>query len=152
MMKLARLSTSILRNLRPQAFGLGLILALTVFAQAQTFTVLHNFTGGQDGKTPNTGLTMDRAGNLYGTTSSGGYQSNSDCKDLGGCGVVFKLARGGSGWIFPRCTCSKEFSTTATDPYPIARSSSARTALCMEPRLTAVWATVAMTAAARCSN
>ena len=89
-----------------------------MFAQAQTFTVLHNFTGGQDGKTPNTGLTMDRAGNLYGTTSYGGYQSNSDCKDLGGCGVVFKLARGGSGWIFPRCTCSKEFSTTATDPYP----------------------------------
>ncbi len=99
-MKLTQLSASILRNLRPQAFGLGLFLALTMFAQAQTFTVLHNFTGGQDGKTPNTGLTMDRAGNLYGTTSYGGYQSNSDCKDLGGCGVVFKMARGGSGWIF----------------------------------------------------
>src|SRR5271165_5292102 len=73
---------------------LAAALTLLPAADAQTFAVLHNFTGGQDGKTPNTGLTMDRAGNLYGTTSYGGYQSNSDCKDLGGCGVVFKLARG----------------------------------------------------------
>ena len=43
---------------------------------------------------------MDRAGNLYGTTSYGGYQGNNDCKDLGGCGVIFKLARGGTGWVF----------------------------------------------------
>ena len=93
------------RNLaaKPTTLAAAAILAtLAIFpaASAQTFTVLHNFTGGQDGKTPNTGLTMDRAGNLYGTTSNGGYQSNSDCKDLGGCGVVFKLSRGGSGWIF----------------------------------------------------
>ncbi len=75
-------------------------LTIVPAANAQTLTVLHSFTGGQDGSGPYTGLTMDRAGNLYGTTSYGGYAGNNDCKDLGGCGVVFKLARAGSGWIF----------------------------------------------------
>ncbi len=41
-------------------------------AQAQTLTVLHNFSGGGDGAYPVSGLTMDRAGNLYGTTANGG--------------------------------------------------------------------------------
>ena len=41
-------------------------------AQAQTFTVLHNFTGGRDGANPLDGLTIDRNGNLYGTASAGG--------------------------------------------------------------------------------
>jgi uncharacterized repeat protein (TIGR03803 family) len=42
-------------------------------AQAQTFTVLHEFTGKPDGGTPVRGnLVRDAAGNLYGTTRSGG--------------------------------------------------------------------------------
>jgi uncharacterized repeat protein (TIGR03803 family) len=45
------------------------------------FTVLHNFTG-TDGESPEAGLTLDAAGNLYGTTSAGGAS---------GFGVVFKL-------------------------------------------------------------
>jgi len=60
-------------------------------AEAQTFTVLHTFTGAQDGANPYNGLVMDRAGNLYGTAKFGGNN---------GFGVVFKLSRGGSGWIF----------------------------------------------------
>ncbi len=44
-------------------------------------TVLHSFTGGTDGSLPGGGLIRDLAGNLYGTTSSGGT----------GYGVVFKL-------------------------------------------------------------
>ena len=59
-------------------------------AQAQTFTVLHTFTGGQDGATPKAGVTMDRAGNLYGTTYTGG----------GGYGTVYRLKRSGSNWLF----------------------------------------------------
>jgi uncharacterized repeat protein (TIGR03803 family) len=61
--------------------------------QAQTLTVLHNFTGGQDGASPRAGLSMDAAGNLYGTASTGG---SSNCE--GGCGAVFRLSNRGSGW------------------------------------------------------
>jgi uncharacterized repeat protein (TIGR03803 family) len=45
-------------------------------------TVLYAFTGGTDGSLPESGLTRDGAGNLYGTTADGG---------LSGWGVVFKL-------------------------------------------------------------
>jgi uncharacterized repeat protein (TIGR03803 family) len=52
-------------------------------AEAQTFTVLHRFNGfPNDGRGPAASLTQDKAGNLYGTTSSGGT--------FGG-GTVFKL-------------------------------------------------------------
>jgi uncharacterized repeat protein (TIGR03803 family) len=78
--------SSINRASRPTALIVLAVLAaaLTLLpaAGAQTFAVLHNFTGGQDGKTPNTGLTMDRAGNLYGTTTIGG--ANND-------GVVWEI-------------------------------------------------------------
>lgn len=74
-------------------FALAMLCAITVIAtrpaQAQTFSVLHTFSGGVDGGAPVTGLTMDRAGNLYGTTSAGGP---------GGYGTVFKLTRRSSGW------------------------------------------------------
>ncbi len=47
------------------------------------YTVLHFFTGGSsDGAVPDGGLTMDSAGNLYGTTNSGGAS---------GDGVIFKV-------------------------------------------------------------
>ena len=58
------------RTVRLAAFAISVaILALELSAQAQTFTVLHAFTGGSDGATPETGLTIDRQGKLYGTTS-----------------------------------------------------------------------------------
>ncbi len=41
-------------------------------AQAQTFTVLHSFTGFPDGANPYAGLVRDSAANLYGTTFLGG--------------------------------------------------------------------------------
>lgn len=72
-----------------------LILGCFAVTQAQTFSVLHNFTGGGDGSQPWVGVTMDQAGNLYGTTSVGGLQGG--CGGMG-CGVVFKLAHRGSGW------------------------------------------------------
>jgi hypothetical protein len=46
----------------------SLSLSLCAFAPAQTYTVLHSFTGGLDGSQPLTTLTRDAAGNLYGTT------------------------------------------------------------------------------------
>ncbi len=66
---------------------------LTVVAQAQTYTVLHNFSG-RDGNGPGFSLTIDPAGNLYGTTELGGSHCGSS-----GCGTVFKLERHGSNWI-----------------------------------------------------
>jgi uncharacterized repeat protein (TIGR03803 family) len=67
--------------------------------QAQTFTTLHSFTGGADGSEPFAGVSMDRAGNFYGTTAYGGSQRGI-CKAFGGCGTVYKLARRNSSWLF----------------------------------------------------
>jgi uncharacterized repeat protein (TIGR03803 family) len=79
------------------AFAIVFVLMVvpTQAAQAQTYKVLYNFSGGQGGAAPAAGLTMDKAGNLYGTTRQGG---GSGC---GGsdCGTVFKLSRKGSGWV-----------------------------------------------------
>ena len=87
--------TALRSNFRLLAFAPALLCALTVVAtqstQAQTYQVIHNFIGGLDGSGPVAGLTMDRAGNLYGTTSSGGPSFYGD---------VFKLFRRGSGWLF----------------------------------------------------
>lgn len=84
--------------LQRPALLLALACALLLFtlqpAQAQTLTVLHNFTGGADGAYPDAGLTMDRAGNLYGTTFGNGY-SNSN-------GSVYKLTQKNGHWTFAR--------------------------------------------------
>ncbi len=58
-------------------------------AQAQTYQVIHNFTGGLDGAQPSAGVTLDRAGNLYGTATLGGSHDH---------GTVFQLRRSGSSW------------------------------------------------------
>ena len=59
-----------------------LVLAATIpSVQAQTLTPLHNFTGAPDGAFPEGALLRDAAGNLYGTTNSGGS----------GDGTVFKI-------------------------------------------------------------
>ena len=80
--------------------AISTVLVLTVVAtqsaQAQTFTVIHNFTGGLDGGYPWAGLTMDEAGNLYGTA---GYTGTAGCGG-DGCGTVYQLKHKGSGWVF----------------------------------------------------
>ena len=60
------------------------IFATAILTQAQTFAVLHSFTGFGDGSVPEAGVTIDRAGNLYGTTFQGS---------------VFKMSHRGSGWV-----------------------------------------------------
>src|SRR5579863_6142921 len=81
---------------------LSLLFSLAILplsaAQAQTFTVLHAFTGQQDGSEPAAGLTLDAAGNLYGTAIAGGNDTLETC-NFGGCGVVFKMTRRNSAWV-----------------------------------------------------
>jgi uncharacterized repeat protein (TIGR03803 family) len=57
-------------------------------AQAQTETVLYNFTGGNDGAHPQSRVTADGKGNFYGTTYQGG---------TAGSGTVFELSPNSSG-------------------------------------------------------
>jgi uncharacterized repeat protein (TIGR03803 family) len=66
----------------------------TIFKVAPegTETILHAFQGGSDGSTPLSGLSMDRAGNLYGATFYGG---GPGCKGAG-CGTVYELMPDGN--------------------------------------------------------
>ena len=81
----------------PRLAGTGLLLLLSVgVLHAQTFQVIHSFTGGADGLEPESGLTMDAAGNLYGTAYYGG-NTGTNCD--GSCGTVFKMKHSGEGWI-----------------------------------------------------
>jgi uncharacterized repeat protein (TIGR03803 family) len=43
------------------------------------FTVLYTFTGATDGSDPIAGVTLDSAGNLYGTTYYGGTEGDGGC-------------------------------------------------------------------------
>ena len=69
------------------------ILPMTLFAtgaSAATYKVLYSFGASQgDGSSPCSSLVVDRAGNLYGTTETGGAD--------GGGGTVFELTPAGDG-------------------------------------------------------
>src|SRR5271165_1765351 len=68
------------------------VLSAPVWALADDReNVLYVFQGGKDGVSPSATLIFDAAGNLYGTTSSGG---NYQCDRYFGCGTVFKLEPG----------------------------------------------------------
>ena len=74
----------------------GTVFKLTPHANGKwTETVLYSFLGGNDGKNPYGGVTMDAKGNLYGTTVAGG--SGGACSG-DGCGTVFKLTHSGKVW------------------------------------------------------
>ncbi len=73
-------------------------LILSVFVSfAQQYKVLYSFKGSafSDGALPFAGLLRDSAGNLYGTTTYGGY-SGDGCiaGGLVGCGTIFELSLG----------------------------------------------------------
>jgi uncharacterized repeat protein (TIGR03803 family) len=75
-------------------FGSGTVWRLSPSSTAWQHTVLYSFTGGADGGEPYKGVTLDRQGNLYGTTVTGG--TGNGCE--GGCGVVYKLSKSGNSW------------------------------------------------------
>ena len=67
---------------------LTLFTSLIPAVHAQTFSVIHSFTGGTDGRRPAAGVTI-RGNALYGTTF--GYAN---------CGTVYQLTHSGSNWLF----------------------------------------------------
>ncbi|HEY5048217.1 MAG TPA: choice-of-anchor tandem repeat GloVer-containing protein [Rhizomicrobium sp.] len=68
--------------------------AAAVDAHVKSYNVVYAFAGGSDGAAPQAGVSMDAAGNLYGTTFNGG--GVGVCQDVGGCGTVFKIAPDGA--------------------------------------------------------
>src|SRR5208282_2194020 len=83
----ARVAAAVIRSTMTLAVLSVLLLSATHPAKAQTEAVLYNFTGNPDGANPESRLTADSAGNLYGTTYSGGL----------GSGTVFELSPNSSG-------------------------------------------------------
>jgi uncharacterized repeat protein (TIGR03803 family) len=71
------------------AIACFLMVAVTQAAQAQTFQVIHDFMGLGDGSEPTYGLTIDAAGNIYGTTFNGDALT----------GTAHKLSHKGGNWI-----------------------------------------------------
>ena len=67
----------------------ALICLMAPASSAQTFTVLHTFTGSSDGAYPYAGLMLDASGNLYGSASEGAL----------GYGAIFKVTNRSNGWI-----------------------------------------------------
>ena len=75
--------------------GAGAVFRLSPSPGGWTESVLYSFTSGADGGQPYGGVTLDEAGNVYGTAVVGG--TGGACVE-DGCGVVWKLTRSGSSW------------------------------------------------------
>src|SRR3954464_8585539 len=77
---------------RGETFFLTLILTMALLSlvrlDAQTFTTLHQFSGGNDGSRPFGGLLLS-GGTLYGAVTHGG---------TGGTGVIVALNTNGTGY------------------------------------------------------
>jgi hypothetical protein len=71
------------------------LIGCACVTNAQTFTVLHTFTGGDDGGYPGS-VAIDAAGNLYGNAAFGAVH-DAYCLQYG-CGTVYKLSHHGSDW------------------------------------------------------
>ena len=84
----------------------GGVFELSPSPSGWTETVLYSFTGGSDGSDPLGGLIFDSAGNLYGSTSSGGTE---------GGGAVFELSPSSSGWTY-QLVCSSRGYTRMSGP------------------------------------
>jgi uncharacterized repeat protein (TIGR03803 family) len=77
----------------------GVVFALTPNGARWTYKVIYSFCSQMnctDGGVPQTGVTIDAAGNIFGTNSLGGVSATSDqC-----CGVLYEMKPQGKGWTF----------------------------------------------------
>ena len=88
-------------NFDQTSAGCGVVFKLSRESSGWKQTLPHTFTGPPDGEAPSyAALARDTAGNLYGTTISGGHLNPSGCaifwgrRNLG-CGTVFKVNASG---------------------------------------------------------
>src|SRR5580698_6372308 len=68
--------------------GCGVVYKLSNSGGVWTQSVVHTFTGGNDGSGPGSPVALDQHGNLFGTTPTGGAK---------GFGVVYEVKRGADG-------------------------------------------------------
>ena len=68
--------------------GCGVVYKLTNNGGTWTQTVIHTFTGGNDGQGPGAGVTFDKHGNLYGMTPIGGAN---------GLGTIYQMTADANG-------------------------------------------------------
>ncbi len=68
--------------------GCGVVFKLTNSSGAWTESVIHSFTGGNDGSGPGSPVAFDARGNVYGTTPTGGAN---------GMGVIYELMPNATG-------------------------------------------------------
>jgi uncharacterized repeat protein (TIGR03803 family) len=96
-------------------FAIVTAALLSVCAWAQdSESVLYSFSAGSDGDNPSAGLIFDGAGNLYGTTFTGGMTAS--CPH--GCGTVFELSPTSTGWTE---TILHKFTNGSDGGYPASR-------------------------------
>jgi uncharacterized repeat protein (TIGR03803 family) len=92
------MKTHVQLRLLARVLAVGVLAAGAVLApltaRAQTYKVIHYFTGGADGAGPVAAPIFDSSGNLYGTTAGG---ADAGCSGVG-CGVVFELSPNSQGW------------------------------------------------------
>jgi uncharacterized repeat protein (TIGR03803 family) len=69
-------------------------LVPTTAGKKYQLKILHTFTAEKTGEYPETGVTLDSSGNIYGTAIGG----NTSCS--GGCGVIFELAADGGTYTY----------------------------------------------------
>lgn len=75
--------------------GCGTVFELSRVNGRWAESVLYRFTGDSDGGSPESSVTLDSAGNIFGTTYNGGL---TDCGQGFPCGVVYELQHTESGW------------------------------------------------------
>ena len=73
---------------------LSVLVLVTPLQAASTYKVLYTFGALPDGQVPS-GVVLDSAGNLYGTTVEGG--TGPGCGANSGCGTLYKLTPNGDG-------------------------------------------------------